>query len=268
MNTQFLSSRELILYLSLLYEGDWERIYSHLQNKDPIDEDDAIKRIKKVKSKYITIIDEEYPVYLKSIFRPPFVLYYYGDISLIKSMMKNVAIVGSRECDGYGISSTTKIAKELSKDYVIVSGLARGVDAFAHQAAIDAKGRTVAVLGCGIEKCYPAKNLELYNIIKKDHLLLSEYPGTVTPDQKHFPFRNRLIAGLSCVTVVTQAKHHSGTQITVFFALEMGRAVCAVPHHIDEDSLCNTLISEGARILLDPRDVIEEIEVHYSGLKS
>ena len=254
------TTRKALLYVSLKCKGDWVQMYKFITEKlktIPYKELEEVE--KKIRCNYVTIFDEEYPRALKHLSNPPMVLYYYGDISLINDFHKCIAVIGSRNADDYGIAATLDISRELAQDYVIVSGLAKGIDAFAHQGAMEMGGKTVAVLGCGIDICYPIINAELYGKIKEEQLLISEYPNFTEPSPDKFPWRNRIIAALSVATIVAQANQRSGTSITVRWALGLGRAVGAIPHAYNEDSLCNTLISEGAKLITCKKDIEDEI---------
>ena len=248
---------DIILYFSLKYEGDFMRIYNALVQKEQID-DELKKELKsKLKSKYITIFDDDYPESLKEINCPPFVLYYYGDLTLVNN--KILAMVGMRECSEYGKNVASQLAGDLVKEgYTIVSGMAKGIDTYAHLGSVNANGKTIAVLGSGVDYCYPKSNESLYELLKQDHLIISEYPGLTKPTKTTFPFRNRIVAGLSEGVVVVEAKRRSGTMITVGYALEQGKDVYAVPSRINENEGCNTLIQQGAKLILDVKDIIEE----------
>jgi DNA protecting protein DprA len=202
----------------------------------------------------ITRVDPDYPTALLALDEPPYVLYYRGDRSLIHQ--SGVAIVGSRQMTPYAQQATHWIASALSHRYVIVSGLAKGVDATAHAAAL-INGRTVAVLGCGIDRIYPASNASLYQQIITSGLILSEYPGLTPPLPEHFPWRNRLVAALSTTVVVTQADFKSGSMITVRQALALGKDVATIPYRIGdkEGEACNALIQDGAQLIMDKHDL-------------
>ena len=200
----------------------------------------------------------EYPAVLKEIKDHPKQLYYAGDINLLKN--RCAAIVGSRNTNQYGRNTAVLIAKRLAeKDVTVVSGMARGIDTCAHKGALDAGGSTVAVLGCGVDICYPEENLGLKKEIEGSGLILSEYPPGTEPMPYHFPQRNRIISGLSEVTVVVQARNSSGALITAELAAEQGREVCAVPGNIDSQYNLgnNKLIKDGARPVISPNDVLE-----------
>ncbi|MCR5505642.1 MAG: DNA-protecting protein DprA [Bacilli bacterium] len=247
---------ELLASISILEGGDWYRIYERIQSHDIPEEELIDKTLKELKCHYITILDKEYPVELKRTVRPPFVLFYYGDISLaLTNRDKLLAVIGSRECSEYGEMATRKIVSEVAKDLTIVSGLAKGIDAIAAETAINSGGRTIAIIGSGIDYCYPYENLELYRKIKKDHLLISEYPGRTPPNQGNFPFRNRLIAFFCKNILVTEAGDLSGTSITVNWGLSMGRDIMCVPYPLDRQSACNRMIKEGALLVENGEDV-------------
>ena len=246
---------EVLLYLSLKYKGDWESIFHAVRVKEKYDHAKLEELRKDMKCKYVTLLDKEYPSCLKLTYRPPFVIYYYGNLDLLKT--NTIGVIGSRDNSGYGKENCTKIVSELSKELTIVSGLARGIDSIAHQAAINASGKTIAVLGSGIDNCYPKENLSIYNNIKENHLLLSEYPGDVAPDAEHFPMRNRIIAGISNSLFVVECKKRSGTAITIGYTLEAGKDVFCLPHNVDGVNFCNSLIKEGAYLVESAKDILD-----------
>ncbi len=252
-----ISQRELLLAMSYKHSGDWQKIYEDcvLKNMPTLEEINLAK--KRVRSGYITILDPDYPEYLKKYYRPPFVLYYHGDISLINSPKDNLSVIGSRDCLQEDIDLTKKTIKELDKKTVIVSGLAEGIDGAAHEAALENDLKTIAVLGSGIEKCYPPININIYKKIKENGLVISEYPGYFSGNQLSFPARNRIIAMLSRATLITCGLRHSGTFITAEWALMFGKVVGCIPSRNFGDSVCNLLIKEGAYLIEDASDVKE-----------
>lgn len=255
-----MNGREILIYLSYYEKGDWDKIYNDIKiKKYDFNNDDVKDVVSKLKSKVVTILDEQYPECLKNAYKPPFVLYYYGDLSLIRNNRSCVAVIGSRESSEYGEKMTRLITSDIAKHFVVVSGLAKGIDACAHQAAINANGKTVAVLGSGIENCYPKCNKELFEKIKKDHLVISEYPDEVEPTKDKFPLRNRLIAALTRTLIVSEAHERSGTSITISYALMNGNEVCCVPYPADTNSLCNRMIKDGARLTESAKDVFDEM---------
>ena len=208
----------------------------------------------------LTIDDEEYPSILREIYLPPFVLYCLGQ-RLDWDKLLTITIVGTRLYDDYGRKVTEKITRELSDaGTVIVSGMARGIDSIAGTTAIMSGGRTVAVLGSGVDVIYPPEHIELYNEICRNGCIISEYPPGTRPDRWNFPRRNRIMAGLSYGVIVTQAPKKSGALITADYALEYGRDVYAVPASIfnrtSEGS--NELLKQGAKAVQSGDDVISE----------
>jgi DNA processing protein len=201
-----------------------------------------------------------FPSLLAAIHDPPACLYLRGsgDPGLLREPA--VAIVGARACSSYGRSVTRSLARELAAaGLVVVSGMARGIDGEAHRGALDAGGRTVAVLGCGIDRDYPAAHAELARRICEHGLVVSEYEPGVEPAPWRFPARNRIIAGLPAVTVIVEARERSGALITADFALEDGREVFAVPGEITAALAAGTnqLIRQGAAPLTSSDDVLE-----------
>ncbi|MBQ3185804.1 MAG: DNA-processing protein DprA [Firmicutes bacterium] len=204
----------------------------------------------------------EYPASLSEINNSPKQLYYMGDISILKK--RCAAVVGSRNTNQYGRTTAVAIAGKLAeKDVAVISGMARGIDTCAHRGALDAGGSTVAVLGCGVDICYPEENSSLKKEVEERGLILSEYPPGTMPMPYHFPQRNRIISGLSEVTVVVQARNSSGALITAELAAEQGREVCAVPGNIDSQYNLgnNKLIKDGARPITNPGDVLEAMRL-------
>ncbi len=257
-----MNGRNLLISLVIKYKGRWDDIRRAVsQMEEP--EEEYLKLVESLKCKTVTLIDQEYPFYLRSIQKPPFVLFYYGDLNILSDYKKNISIVGSRECSKYGAKMTAEIAGDLAeKGYVIISGMARGIDSIAHKAAMDRGGKTVAILGCGIDYCYPPSSAKIYAEIKKNHLLISEYPLNEPPSPENFPIRNRIIAGLSKSLIVTEAKYQSGSLITALLALEGNSDVMCVPYPADVKSECNRLIMNGALLVENAEDVIEQMSVY------
>lgn len=203
---------------------------------------------------------ENYPARLKGISDAPAALYGMGRMA--EEKRKAVAVIGARACSGYGREVTQYFASGLAREgVVVVSGLARGVDGIAGLSALKAGGSSIAVLGCGVDICYPPENRKLYERLIEEGCLLSEYlPGT-KPDARLFPPRNRIISGLSDLVLVTEARERSGTLITVDMALEQGRDVFAVPGRITDGCSrgCNRLIGSGAGIAVSVAQLMEEL---------
>jgi DNA processing protein len=210
----------------------------------------------------LTWEDEAYPARLKEIDQPPPVLYLRGELQMEDTW--SVAIVGTRRVTSYGRQITEEIASYLAQNGVtVVSGLARGVDAIAHQAALKAGGRTLAILGNGVDQIYPPEHRTLAETIIQHGALLSDYPLGTQPDGTNFPPRNRIISGLSLAVIVTEAGDTSGALITAGFAAEQGREVFAVPGNIlaPQSRGTNRLIQQGAHPLLDAREVLEILDL-------
>lgn len=207
-----------------------------------------------------TLAEQDYPRLLRQIYDPPALLFYRGDLSVLRAPC--VAVVGSRKATAYGRSAATRLAAELSRaGVVVVSGMARGIDTCAHQGAMTDGGNTAAVLGCGLDICYPPENLRLRERIVQNGVLLSEFPPRTQPKPQHFPLRNRIISGLSLATVVVEAAEKSGALITADCALEQGREVFAVPGSINSPYShgCHRLLREGAALLSGVEDLLQEL---------
>ena len=208
----------------------------------------------------LTYLDLSYPKNLCSIYDPPLVLYLKGN--LILEDQAALAIVGSRYPTAYGIRSTAAFATRLAEcGITVVSGFARGIDAEAHCSTLRAKGRTIAVLGCGLDVLYPKEHTSLYEKIAENGALLSEFPLGSLPYATHFPKRNRLISGLAFAVLVVEANLRSGSLITARLAAEEGREVYVVPGPIDSltSSGTNHLIQEGAKLVVCVEDILEDL---------
>ena len=230
--------RELLIKLAIKHNGSWHRIKKALEKQ----EDPGDISLQQA----ITIVDEDYPSALLRLKYPPFVLFWQGNKELLKGRM--VAMVGSRKACDYGIEVTEKLAEITGRKYVIVSGMAKGIDAVAHWNA----RKTIGVLGNGLDIHYPFCNDSLYKYMKEKQLLITEYPLGTTPRKEHFPFRNRIMAALGEKIIVTQANEKSGTMHTVEQALDLGKDIYVVPYPLgDENGLgCNRLIQQGAEIII------------------
>ena len=255
-----LTTHSILVHLAVKYEGEWDRIYDAIKRKEHLEPNEVASTNKALKCKTTTLMDSDYPPSLKKIYKPPLVLFYYGDLSLVSEEEKCVSYVGSRDSSTYGNKMAEILAGGIAKEgFTIVSGMARGIDGVATRAALDAGGKAVAVLGTGIDFPYPSSNTDLYKRIKEEGLVLSERPGRYPPsqDKDTFPARNRIIAGLSKLTIVGEANRHSGTLITVGYALDFGKDVACVPSHADEDSACNLLIRDGAPVVCSTMDALD-----------
>ncbi|NOU93445.1 DNA-protecting protein DprA [Paenibacillus sp. LMG 31456] len=207
----------------------------------------------------VSYFDEDYPDLLKETAQPPWVLYYRGNPKLMKRPC--IAVVGTRTPTVYGRKTAEQLSEALSASQLcVVSGMARGIDSAAHEAALRESGSTIAVLGCSIEHVYPPENKLLYHQIADKGLILSEYPLKTKPHPGLFPQRNRIIAGLSLGVLVVEAALRSGSLITVDQALEESRDVFAVPGPISSPKSKGTLslIKQGAKLVSDVQDILEE----------
>lgn len=257
-----LKARNILLYFVYKYKSDFNLIIQALKNKEEVKEEEVEKVVNSTKTKFITLLDTEYPENLKKTNQPPLLLFYDGDITLLKKETQHkLSIVGSRESSDYGINSTKEIVSSLEDDYIVISGLAKGVDSASHEAALDNNLKTIAVLGDGLNKVYPPENKELLKrIIDNGGLVLSEYHDNVEPQKEYFLARNRIIAGLCNFLLVSEAYKRSGTQRTVTYALNYGKEVGCIPYQIGKGSFCNQLIKEGAYLIESGSDISRILE--------
>jgi DNA processing protein len=223
---------------------------------------DYHKKLTEMDIKYTAIDDIDYPTSLSFISSPPQVIYYKG-----KKPMDNgikIAIVGARKCTVYGKKIAHYFSKELAKENItVVSGMARGIDTAAHKGALESNGKTIAVLGCGINICYPKENYKVMEQIIKEGTVISEYPINTQPLAGLFPKRNRIISGLCNGILVVEAAKKSGSLITVDFALEQGKDVFSIPGRLFEKMSLGTnhLIQMGAKPVFDIDDILEEYNI-------
>lgn len=208
----------------------------------------------------VSYFSKSYPKSLKNIDYPPLYLFYEGQIEWLN--FPSIAIVGARQATPYARQVLAKLIPRLVEEkQVIVSGLARGVDCFSHELAIGSGGKTIGVVGCGLDICYPRDVYDLFNEMKKNHLVLSEYPLGTPVRRYHFPMRNRIIAGISDGTCVIEAKERSGSLITAQLALDAGKEVFAVPGEIlsGQSNGCHHLIQDGAKCVYRIEDIVEDL---------
>jgi len=229
--------------------------------KKKLNSEKIFNTVNRLGIKIITIKDSNYPAFLKNIYDPPVVLYVRGSIIADENY---VAVVGSRKATPYGLRTAEDISCKLTKyGITVVSGMARGIDSSVHKGAVKYGGRTVAVLGCGVDISYPAENESLMEKIISSGAVISEFvPGT-PPLSRNFPLRNRIISGMSLGVVVIEAGERSGSLITAELALEQGREVFAVPGNINSSNSLGTnkLIKDGAKMVTSVDDILEEIRI-------
>lgn len=209
----------------------------------------------------LTYFDEQYPYMLKEIYQPPWCLFLKGNTALLGEK-KKLAIVGSRQATPYGQNVLQHILPPLlKKKIVIVSGLAKGIDAFAHQTTIDYGGKTIAVIAGGFYHLYPEENRKLAYRMASEHLIISEYPPETRPTKWQFPARNRIISGLCEGTLIIEAKRKSGSLITANYAVQEGREVFAIPGNILSpfSAGTNDLIQQGAKLIMSGEDILAEL---------
>jgi DNA processing protein len=221
--------------------------------------EEELELLRKYDARLITYQDSLYPRSLLNIYDFPPFLYTKG---LLKEDDVNIAVVGSRMASTYGKFSTQRLCRELAiKGITVVSGLARGIDSAAHKGALTGRGRTIAVLGCGLDTVYPPENQELYEEIVNKGAVITEYSFGTPPSGSNFPARNRIISGVSLGVVVVEANEKSGSLITAKLALEQGREVFAVPGSIDSAGSRGThkLIKQGAKLIENVYDILDEI---------
>ncbi len=222
---------------------------------------EQIRQYKTNEIQVISFFDPQYPAILKEIYQPPWALFAKGDLSLLNKEPK-LAVVGSRQATQYGKRAIRLLLPHLiEKGIVIVSGLAKGVDALAHECTIENGGKTVAVIAGGLYHIYPKDNVELASKMMQNHLVLSEYPPDTKPEKWHFPSRNRIISGLSAGTLLIEAKQKSGSLITANYAVNEGREVFSLPGSIFNPFShgTNSLIQQGAKLVTTPEDIVEEL---------
>lgn len=250
----------------LLKIGLGEKLIQHFLNfRTDFSLTEYQQKINDLKINVITLSDKLYPRLLKEIPAAPFLLYIRGNLEILQKLEPAIAVVGTRLITSYGEAVTRQLTADLvSAGFTIISGMAYGVDAVAHQTAIDTGGQTVAVLGCGVDVIHPKSNTTLYwQIIKKYGLVISEFPVGQFAAKGLFPARNRIISGLSLGTVVTEGAADSGALITARFAAEQGREVFAVPGPITSSLSKGPtfLLKQGAKLVTEVKDILEELKL-------
>ena len=246
-------------YFSNLSDKLYEKIFD---SKNLAAFEKYYERIQRLGINYVTILDDDYPENLRYIDDRPAILYYKGRLDQ-ENDSKSIAFVGARKCTDYGKWACKNLASQVSAaGLTTVSGLAYGIDAMCHKATLDVGGRTIGVIGCGIDQIYPKANKFLYEKIAEEGLILSEFPLGTQPLAYNFPRRNRIISGISLATVVIEAKEKSGTMITTRCALDQGKEVFAVPGNINSiySKGTNMLIQEGSKLITKADDILEELD--------
>jgi len=232
--------------------------------QDKVDLSAELKRVADFGAKVITTASAEYPRMLREISNPPIVLYVWGE--LIERDQHALGVVGSRQTSHYGLECAKKLSYQLAyAGLTVVSGLARGIDTAAHQGALAAQGRTVAVIGSGLMELYPPENQGLAEKIAASGAVISEFPMTLPPSTQTFPYRNRIVAGWGSGLLVVEAGQKSGALITATQALEHGRLVYAVPGQIDRPTSVgsNRLIQQGAKLVTGAADILDDLSILF-----
>jgi len=249
--------------------ADWERLgIAWIRKLYPCLKNGFLEGVRReMEKKGVHFISREHPDFpkrLRTIADCPYGLFYKG--SLPATAPLSVGIVGARACSAYGQVMAQAIGKMLALEgAVVVSGMAMGIDGIAQRAAVERGGTSFAVLGCGVEQCYPRSNIELYMRLQEKGGILSEYPCGTPAEKFHFPARNRIISGMCDVVAVIEARSHSGSLITARQALEQGRDVYALPGRVDDplSAGCNALIGDGAGVILSAEDFVQSVLDNY-----
>lgn len=258
------SIKVLLVSLANMYSGNWDYMYKHIALNKKYNYEEALKSFSNIKSNVITIMDSDlYPKEFNQILHPPFVLFFYGNISLLKNKNK-LAVIGSRQNTSYGKKVTEDILNDLHEkidSLTIISGMAKGIDGIAMRTAIKNNDNVIAILGSGIDNPYPKENIDIYEYCKTSNkgLILSEYPLDTKPLKENFPIRNRLIAGLCDCVFVPEAKIKSGTSITIKYALDNGKEIFVAPNQLFSNSLNNLLLRDGANICISADDLLDSL---------
>lgn len=256
----FNASKSELLNSGLLTE---KAIDKFLESKKKTDIQKDYEEFCHLPFSFITMEDSTFPEKLKNIYDCPYGLFYNGKLLDFSNC---VSIVGARRCSAYGKRIALELGSALAKaGFIVISGMARGIDAYAHQGCLDGGGNTAAVLGCGCDVIYPKENRLLYEEIVSRGVVMSEYPIGTGPLAINFPRRNRIVSALSDVVIVVEARSKSGSLITADLALEQGKDIYVVPGRVG-DALsegCNQLISQGAGIITDVNKFVEELSDRY-----
>jgi DNA processing protein len=245
-------------------EGIGREVVDQIANWETlVDLPAELRRISDFGATVITAESASYPKQLREIHAPPIVLYVWGEVT--ERDQHAIAVIGSRRTTHYGLEAAKKLSYQLAyAGLTVISGLARGIDTAAHQGALAAKGRTIAVIGSGLMKLYPPENAALAEKIRSGNgAVVSEFSMEIEPDRQTFPMRNRIISGWSQGLLVVEAGANSGALISVAQALEQGRNVYAVPGHINAPTAIgsNRLIQQGAKLVLDANDILDDLQI-------
>ncbi len=259
-----MDAREVLLTMSYLKSGDWNEIYQSIKDKERLKDEEILKAKKETKANFITVVDKNYPDCFKHLYNPPFLLYYYGNLSLL-SYPYRLTVIGTRKPTLYQNNTVYSFIQEcedkLENKMVVISGMAKGIDQSGMKAAMDKGAPIISVIGSGIDHPYPKENDGIYDYCKSGKgLVFSEYPLKTEAKPNNFVFRNRLLAALSYVTFVGGGKKISGSMSTVHQSIELNNEILALPCNTTGDDLTNILIKEGANSVLTAEDIIEAVK--------
>ena len=225
--------------------------------------EDEIEDVEKIGAKIITYWDDQYPQQLKNIYFPPLILYVLGDLT--ENDSQSISIVGTRTATDYGKTIATKFSRSFAEQKItVVSGMARGIDSITHKTAIKQNGRTLAIIGSGLDVIYPPENKSLFHKITENGAVISEFPLGTKPDAQNFPKRNRIIAGISLGTLVIETRNNGGAMQTAKHALDQNKEVFAIPGNLtsEQSNGTNTLIQRnGAKLVTNPDDILVELQL-------
>lgn len=260
------SKENLLRTLAYYANGDWDQETKYIKERRLFSENEFLNATNFCHADVITLGSDNYPELLTQIYKPPYILFYYGNIELLKENYTKISVVGPREPDKYTIKATTEILNGVltkSKNIAVVSGMAKGIDSLAQRIAMKNGNPTISVLGCGIDVCYPEESKDIYEYCKQGKgLLLSEYPGTLVPAGKNFLKRNRIITGLSPCLFVPAGKTKSGTANSVAYACEQNKDVYCLAQPIDSEfQLTNEIIKNGAYLVTGSDDFDSYIKI-------
>ncbi|NWG18239.1 MAG: DNA-protecting protein DprA [Chloroflexi bacterium] len=248
---------------------DRQPVENLLRVRRQLNLDAEMAKVEKAGARLLTLADDDYPPLLRKIPDAPTVLYVRGHLTPADDQA--LSIVGTRRATGYGRDAAHHFAKELAAQGItIVSGLAQGIDSAAHRGALDGGGRTLAVLGCGIDRVYPPDNQKLADDILRHGAIISEFPVGTPPEARNFPRRNRIISGLTLGVLVVEAPEKSGALITTTTAAEQGREVFAVPGNIFNPMSggTNRLIQDGAKLVMHIEDILSELNITHQNMQT
>lgn len=235
-----MKARDTLVYLAVKYSGDWHKIYNGVLKKEDVDYEECEKVISSLKCNYITLLDEEYPNYLKQTIKPPFVLFYYGDISLLKDNTNSIVVCGSRDINLQNRKALTDYLTTNKADKIIVSTLTTGTGELAIETGLKNGNKVIGVMASGIDNC------RTYEKVKEQGLIISEFPNDTPLEQVNIMARNRYLAMLGSEVLVSQITKQSGNNTIVMYGINYGKDIVVIPQPFESEYSNNELIYEGA----------------------